>query len=199
MLNANYVKDIADFCRRNTEISARWGQPSFIFSDEELENISNFLIWRNTNKAGNIVRVDWDVCSVFSNDLALLKTLEAVAPLGIAFTEVQLQQDPTIKYSSNPKHAFRIYLKERRSDDHLQKELNDFLMQYSKSLFPCKALLDWARFDRSLSPLYSYWRYEWIKAFFFIEFDDPAMLTIIKLVFPDVMFGKLYKLEKRKK
>jgi len=198
MVNSGYCRNLEEFCERNFQISTRWGRTPHPFTESELENIGKFLTWRNYNQETTTVRTDYDVCSIFSNDIALLETLDSVNPEYLVITKVQLQSDPTVKYLDEPKHKYRIYFKEKLATKQSREEIRDLLSNHPSTLFPCKTLAYWAKYVRPVNATGSVtWRYDWVKPFFFIEYDDPCMLTVMQLVLSDTKFGKNYKLEKR--
>ena len=197
MYDSGYCKNLEEFLRKNSQISHRWGRTPHPFTNVELDSIDKFLTWRNCNQEVTTIRTDYDVCSVFSNDKALLETLESVNPEYLVITEVRLQSDPSVKYLAEPKHKYRIYFKEKLANAQTRAEIKDLLRNHSTTLFPCKPLADWAIYEdhSTNSTWYASWRYDWIKPFFFIEYGDPRMITVLQLVLSNSKFGKIYKIK----
>lgn len=159
-----------------------------------INKLSEFVEWKLLNQDKIIVRVEMETAAVFSNDLSLLKTLGSIFDL-TELTEVLVTEDPNVVTLNNPKHSFRIYLKNKIAPDEFYIELEQFLISHNKTLFPCKSLLQWI--DRNKNPRRGYqWSTRWLSSSHFIEYDDEATLTLLKLYFADV-FGKNYKVVKR--
>lgn len=156
--------------------------------------VSNFLSFRENlkkNKTGNI-RIEGNTVAVFSNDLQILQTIKTWdANVTVDFTEVILGQYSGVKYFvRQPKNNFRIYFRSKRIESTSIEQLKD-LLERQKSLKPSKCLSKWLNGKHK-----TMYRYKYLSASFFIDYDDESMLSYLALCHGD-MLGKKYKLEKR--
>jgi len=169
-----------------------------------LDSIERYLDWRNTNTKGTnkaaMIRVEGNTAGVFSNDLQLLKTLEAIAP-GIAtvdYTEVdQSVPHGTKYYVKEPKHKFRVYLKSKRVDDNWKNSMNRFIDRYKDTdtvIVPSDAFKWWLNPNKKHSGWQ--WNTHYCSSHYFLDFDDESTDTLFALMFGD-MISKRFKLEKR--
>lgn len=136
------------------------------------------------------IRIECETTAIFSNDLQFLHSLKTWAT-DIDITEVQKSNILGIKYFvKQPNHNYRIYLKSKRVENSLCKELEE-LFNKQKSLNPSRALKSWVTNERS-----SQWRSRFLSSAYFIEYDDESTLSYLALIYPDIL-GRRYKLEKR--
>ncbi len=152
-----------------------------------------WIDWKTANKDAVTIRVETNSCSVFSNDLKLLETLTKITD-SIKLTEALLTEDPSVIALNNPKHKFRVYLKNKVPSVGFHNELDEFLNIHKASLFPCKALLSWIYYTKN--PRRGMWIAKWLSNSHFIEYDDESTFTLLKLYLGNV-FGKNYKVVKR--
>lgn len=154
--------------------------------------IEKFIELKNElkkTKQGTI-RIEGDTTAVFSNDLTFLHSLQTWMN-NVDYTEVQKSQFAGIKYFVNePKYKFRIYLRSKRVESSLSKELKEFFKKQN-SLNPSKALNLWVNLMQSHQ-----WKSRFISSSYFIEYNDEATLSYLALMYPDIL-GRRYKLEKR--
>ena len=142
-----------------------------------------------TSKKGTI-RIEGDITAVFSNDLQFLHSLKTWMN-NIDFTEVQKSEFAGVKqFVNEPAHKYRIYLKSKRIDNSLCKDLRDFFIRQPK-LNPSKAFKAW--FNLTLA---NQWKSRFLSSSYFIEYDDESTLSYLALLYPDIL-GRRYKLEKR--
>ena len=147
-----------------------------------------FLNWRNANNNRDItIRVDYNMISVYGNDLEKLKTLESIGPT-VEYVEVIQMGDPDILLRHNPKHQYRTYFRSRTLSDDFHEELGKFLIAYDKSISPCGSLHKWA-FD--LNPRQN-WKKRYLEPNFFVEYDNESFQTVLALSFGKYL-GKTYK------
>lgn len=139
------------------------------------------------------VRIESDNISVFSNDLALLKTVGAVEPtVTVRFTEAVTAQFAGVKtFVREPKHKFRVYLKSMRVEAKLMQDLSD-LFKRNKGLYPSKSLVDWTINRRN----HGAYGFRYLSSAYSIDYDDESQLSYLALMHGDVL-GRRYKLEKR--
>ena len=163
-----------------------------------LETLKKFIAWRNERKIDKnaSVRVEFNTVAVFSDDLALLKTLECLGhDLVVDYTQAQTSNFLGVKtFANQPKHKYRVYLKTKMVQNNLIKDLKD-LIDRSPDLYPCPSLDYWLQSGVNQGNTNS-WRYRYTFATHFIDYDDESTLSYLALIHGDYL-GKRYKLEKR--
>jgi hypothetical protein len=168
----------------------------------DMASVERYIDWRNKAKGNKtaMIRVEGNTAGVFSNDLQLLKTLEAIAP-GIAtvdYTEVD-QSIPhgTKYYVKQPKHNYRVYLKSKRVDKAWKESLSRFIDRYKNTetvVVPSTALKWWLEPNKNSN--HWYWNDSYCSSHYFIDFDQESTDTLFALMFGD-MISRRFKLEKR--
>jgi hypothetical protein len=172
----------------------------------DLDSIEKYLEWRDANKEQSLIRSEMNSASVFSNDLALLRTLEDICPTlrgNITYTTADPSVPTGVKYFvKEPKRKFRVYLRAVRLDPGkltFRDDLKDFVLRYKNTkseMFPCSSLKNWL-FGQTTSRFgYSQWRLKYCSDHFYLEFDEPSTHALLALMFSD-MLSSHYKLEKR--
>jgi hypothetical protein len=163
---------------------------------DHLPTLKEFVKYRNQVKTDKtaMIRIEADTIAIFSNDLALLKSIEQIDPsLSYDYTEVQKSDYAGVKHFVNdPTHKYRIYLKGKRLTDDFPKELKE-LLDRMEGLYPSNALTKW------LSDAHyrvGHWQYRYANPGHFIDYDDESTLSYLMLMHGEI-FGKRYKLEKR--
>ena len=153
-----------------------------------------FINWRTKNLENISIRSERHMCSVFSNDLNMLKTLSTFMP-DVKYTEVELEGDPAVIELLNPKHKFRVYFKNKSIKySNFIPELRDFLKTHEKSVCPCRALNRWIE-DSVYGPK---WRFAWLSSSYFLEYDHESTETLMNL-FLDGYLSKTFKVVMREK
>jgi len=146
------------------------------------------------NKTG-LIRVEHNFVSVFSNDLALLKSVEDIkSDIHYDYTQVQTHNFVGVKaFVNDPEHKYRVYFKSKMNEGSFVKQLEDLLTR-TKEIYPSPSLKYWVHGyqDRSTSS----WRYRYTNANHFIDYDDESTLSYLAIMHGE-MLGKKYKLEKR--
>lgn len=151
-----------------------------------------FIHWRNNQSKDITIRIDYDMISVYGNDLFQLQTIEYVDS-NVDYSEVKLEGDPSILERNNPKHKYRTYFRCRSLQNaDLHTEMQKFLQSYEKSVYPCGALRRWAFEIKDGQN----WRKHYLEASFFVDYDTESIQTILGLTF-DNYLGKTYKVEQR--
>lgn len=168
----------------------------------DLDAIDNYLSWRH-NKKNIIIRTEGNTTAVFSNEIALLNTLEGISESvrdNMSYTEADVSCPTGIKYfTKEPRHQYRVYLRSARlGPDKLsfRDDLRDFIQRYAgtqSEMFPSYSLSKWLG-----NPLFrlSQWRQRYSFGHFYIEFDEPSTHALLALMFSDMIAAR-YKLEKR--
>lgn len=156
--------------------------------------IENFInLRKKQRKDKNFgIRIEADKAAVFSNDLAFLHEIKQWHPdINVDFTQVQTSEFSGTKYFVNePKNKYRVYLKSRRVNDEVPKDLRE-LFNRSKSLKPSKALKQWVKSEHRHA-----WKHRYCSSSYSIDYDDESTLSYLALCHGDLI-GKKYKLEKR--
>lgn len=149
------------------------------------EKISIFLALHREN---NKFRLEGNRITFFSNDLALVEQFQSLANAG-PITEAIVTHGVKL-FKNTPPAKFRSYLKTKRVEAEFRSAFVEYL-ERTDGLRPNHPFL------RCLYPLSSWgYKYIWIYDHYYIDYNDPAMLTYIHLMFPNVI-GKTYKLEKK--
>ena len=165
---------------------------------ENLEALGKFIDFRNMLKETNtgLVRIESSKISIFSNDLALLKTSETIKEdIFYDYTEVQTNNFVGIKsFVKDPKHKYRVYLRSKLIQEIFVTQLDD-LLKRSKELYPSPSLKYWLQGYNNTAPSWS-WRYRYTNCNHFIDYDDESTLSYLALMHGEFL-GKRYKLEKR--
>jgi len=180
------------------------GKPGYYDKAERAEAKANLPIlvklleWKIKAKKDkkSTIRGEHNTIAVFSNDLAYLKTLEALdASLEVDYTEVQKSEYVGVKhFVKEPKHKYRVYLKSRKIEQSFITDLKD-LLKRTKGLYPSTSLTYWIS-NHNVNQVTWSWRYRWSNPTHFIDYDDESTLSYLALMHGE-MLGKRYKLEKR--
>jgi hypothetical protein len=165
---------------------------------DNLEALGKFIDFRNMLKENNtgLVRVESNRISIFSNDLALLRTSESIKNgIFYDYTESQTNNFVGIKsFVNDPKHKYRVYLKSKMIQESFVTQLAD-LFKRSNELYPSPSLKYWLQGYNNTAPSWS-WRYRYTNCNHFIDYDDESTLSYLALMHGEFL-GKRYKLEKR--
>lgn len=196
----SFAKKPEDLRKRLASIKNSSSVQELKSARSNVELLCDFIEWRNkcTKDKTAMLRVEQNTAAVFSNDLSLLHELTKFSQHAIVdFTEARTAQYTGVKYFVNePKHKFRIYLKSKRIDSYsnFHLELND-LLERNQDLHPCPSLDIWLK-DGIYTNKHAYWRYQFTKSSYFIDYDEESTLSYLSLMY-DGILGKKYKLEKR--
>lgn len=186
------------------DLESRISNNKYKFKNANASIIKKFIDWKNTQVKGkdriNIIRLENNTASVFSNDLNNLKTLESLGCV-IEYTEIDDNIPVGIKYFVNePKYKHRIYLKSKRVSEDFITKLKNMFDRYKGTetkIVPSESLQNWLN-DRGTPSLGGWlaWKRSYCSSHFFIDYNDESFITIFALTF-DSMISKKYKLEKR--
>ena len=156
--------------------------------------IENFITLRNEQrklkKYG--IRIEHDTGAVFSNDLDFLQKIRTWHPdICVDITEVKTSEYSGVKqFVNEPKSKYRVYLKSKRVDERIPKDLGDLLNRYT-ALKPSNSLKNWVK----LEPRHA-WKNRYCSSSYSIDYDEESTLSYLALMHGDIL-GKKYKLEKR--
>lgn len=168
----------------------------------DLDCIERFIDWRNKYANPDIrsekqatIRVECSTAGVFSNDLQLLQTLEAIAGSdAVDYTEVDSTIPTGVKYfSKQPVHNYRLYLKSKRVNDKFVTDLSRFIDRYKDTdtvIVPSEALTKWLKGN------VKHWLYRYCSSHYYIEYDDESSYSLMGIMFGDMIKAR-FKLEKR--
>jgi hypothetical protein len=157
------------------------------WDEVNLDQISQFITWRNIiSKDKCMHRIQGDHVSFFSNDLALLQTLDSLDS-DVRLFEVKCYNSDFMYFKRQPKYKFRTYFKARRMPKDFSENILTLRDMYS-SLHFSKAIFN-SLFHNNWHP------YRYMHGSYFVEYDDKHMLTILAMWFPDIL-SKTYSLAK---
>lgn len=159
------------------------------YKEIDIKLIEKYLIWRSIFKDKVTFRLSQDSVSVFSNDLNILKSLNAISR-DIVIYEAQVLKTDTLFFKKTPKYTTRTYFKNKRIPNDFLDSLKTFIKNYDgkPGIFISKTLKrDF--FSRSWHP------YIYLHGSVHIDYNDDSFLSVLYMYFPG-MVGKTYKLEK---
>lgn len=206
-----YARNMTEFVERLEHLKKDavnlWTRPYYAVHTKDLKEIDLYAIekyinWRNTyftpiDKIDKkvLVRIEYNIASVFSNDLSVLKTLESIlGPGSVTYTEVDTCVPNGYKYFKNePKHKYRVYLKTKYNiDEKFREDLIKLFDRYKNTntvLVPSLALRKWLRPDKHK------WTQRHCSSHFFIDYDEESTNTLLGIMIGD-MISKRFTLQK---
>lgn len=156
--------------------------------------IENFIALRKQQRKDKNfgIRIESNISAIFSNDLAFLQNIRTWHPdIEVDITEVKTSEYSGVKhFVKEPKNKYRVYLKSKRVDDTIPKDLRELFKRYT-ALKPSKALQSWVKSDSRYT-----WKNRYCSSAYSIDYDDESTLSYLALCHGDIL-GKKYKLEKR--
>jgi len=165
------------------------------YAQYDLAAIERYYTWLDEHKehtANCMLRLEGDTMTVFSNDRALLATLNTIVLIGITQALVTVAAG-VLEFDRQPKHQYRVYFRERTPGLDKIQEIGRFLTTNQDTLFPSPAT------SRHITGE-GHGRWTWYRdkvlASHYIEYDDEGMLLLMTLAFGKYL-GKTYRLEKR--
>lgn len=168
----------------------------------DLDSLERFINWRNTyatpiDKADKqvIIRIESITAGVFSNDLKLLQTLEAIAGKdAVDYTEVDMTIPTGMKYFvKEPKYKYRVYLKSKAVKEKFVEDLKRFIDRYKDTQTTIVAS---SSLDHWLNGKVRHWMYRYCSSHYYIEYNEESTHSLIGIMFGD-MIKRRFKLEKR--
>lgn len=192
-----YTTDIESFVSRmekwRTTNRNRYGvrllddQWQEYWEEVNVDKISQFITWRNVvNKDKCLHRIQGDSVSFFSNDLALLQTLDSIDPK-LSFYQAECLSTDTMYFKNQPKYKYRTYFRAKRIPKDFSDNIRTLQGMYS-SLHFSKGIFQ-SLFHNNWHP------FRYIHGSYFVEYNDEQMITILSMWFPD-MLAKTYVLAK---
>lgn len=157
------------------------------WDEVNLDKISQLITWRNiVSKDKCLIRIQGDNVSFFSNELALLQTLDSIDN-NLSIYEAKCYEPDKMYFKKQPKYKFRTYFKARRMPKDFSENVRSLQDMY-KSINFSKGLFA-SLFHNNWHP------YRYMHGSYFVEYNDEQMLTILSMWFSDIL-GKTYSLHK---
>lgn len=163
-------------------INARWEKTK---DNIDLDQIGRYFDWRVKNKGKDYtIRIQGNLISFFSDDLALLETLETLNQ-DIVITEAKVDKADVIYFKKYPKHKFRTYFRGKKAPDNFSHDVTEFMKSYGKI----------AKISPALKRFVSDTRYyNYLHSSYYVDYNDESTLTLLYLHFGS-MLAKTYRLE----
>ena len=153
---------------------------------DDIEILINYINDFEKNNKGTI-RKEANNVTFYSNDLDLLKKAHSVTkPLKIYQADVL--PDGIKYFKRNLPANFRVHFREARVNSDIKQEILHYV-ERTDGVEASSALIRWLK-----SP--NRWSQSWCSKTYFINYNDSSHLTMMHLLFPEVI-GKNYKLEKK--
>jgi len=163
-------------------INTRWEQ---IKDNIDLDQISRYFDWRVENKDKDYtIRIQGNLISFFSHDLALLESLK-ILDQDIVLTEANVDKTDVIYFKKSPKYKFRTYFKGKKAPDGFSQDIIGFMESYGKISKICPALRRFVSDTRY---------YNYLHSSYYVDYNDESTLTLLHLHFGS-MLAKTYRLE----
>jgi len=160
------------------------------WDEVNLDQISQFITWRNVvDKTKCLHRIQGDTVSFFSNDLALLQTLDSISPQ-VILTQAECLDPDILYFKKEPKRKFRTYFRAKRMPKDFSDNVRSLSSTYPDVLHFSPALFN-ALFYKN-----HYNAYRYLHGSYYVEYNDEKMLTILAMWFPS-MLAKTYSLAKQ--
>ena len=136
----------------------------------------------------NKSRHEWRTITFYSNDIDVLNEIEQFNPNAVLY-EIKLMPTGIKTFAREPEHKYRVYMKSKQLQDETKATILDYVAKTS-NIYLSDSFVRWT--NRTF--LYPYM--QWLDKSYFIDYDDPTMLTMMHLMFSEAL-GKSFKLEKR--
>jgi hypothetical protein len=152
----------------------------------DIEILINYINDFEKNSKGTIRREGNNV-TFYSNDLDLLKKAYSVTkPLKIYQADVL---PDGIKYFKRSTPAnFRVHFREAKVNTDIKQDILSYI-ERTDGAEASSALVRWLKSSNR-------WQHSWCSKNYFINYNDSSQLTMMHLLFPEVL-GKNYKLEQQ--
>ena len=151
-----------------------------------LDDLIRYILRFEKNDKGTLRREGNNI-SFFSNDLDFLKKAPStMSPLKI--TQVSLMPSGVKYFKRTVPAPYRIYMKDARVPASLKSEIISFIEKNVGVEFSSAFGMWLHRPNR--------WDQVWCSKTFYINYTEPSQLTMMHLLFPEVI-GKNYKLEQK--
>lgn len=168
----------------------------------KMSDISNVIEWKQTVDKTKIKFVTTDnKISIYSDDHSifenLLNSVKSIHKFSTFYYVEKMKNYVSGDiYLKSPKYKFRIYLKCSNYKEEQKQKLKEFLDYYKMS--KCPSLNRWLNDIPTYNPPNSFSSYvrSWAWDYYFFEFDDESLITMISLKF-DNLIGKVCTVHKR--
>lgn len=159
-----------------------------VMTDEEydlVEELINYVVSFESSDKGTIRREGNNI-AFYSNDLSILKKAPSSVPKKIS-QAVLLPAG--VKYFKRDVPApYRVHFRESRINASIKEDILSYIEKTS-GVEGSSALMRWLKYGHR-------WAEIWSSKTHYINYTDPSQLTMMHLLFPEVI-GKNYKLEKK--
>jgi hypothetical protein len=180
-------KDIIDSFR--TEMLRYPLYTPLVMTDADYDNIEILINYINNFKKNDkgTIRREGNNITFYSNDLPLLKKVLSVdVPVKIYQAELL---PAGVKYFKRSVPApFRVHLVESKVNSEIKDDILSYI-ERTDGVEGSSALMVWLTRPHR-------WAHSWCSKTFFINYTDSSQLTMMHLLFPEVI-GKNYKLEQK--
>lgn len=159
--------------------------------DEDLLEIEKWFYWRKANPKVKL-RLDFNGCSLFSNDPAVLTGLgDLLAPESVQYHRVVGTVPDDVITLLEPKCKYRTYLRAKMLSDSNSQSLREFVERYEHIYFPSDSLLYWTKRLHNTP-----WTGNRVRETYYFEHNDDSLPLMLSLIVPSLV-RKTYKLEPR--
>jgi len=153
---------------------------------EDIEILINYINDFEKNNKGTIRREANNV-TFYSNDLDLLKKAHSVSK-PIKIYQADVLPDGVKYFKRNLPANFRVHFREAKVNTDIKQDILSYI-EKTDGLKASSSLMRWLKSS-------SRWSQAWCSKNYFINYTDSSQLTMMHLLFPEVI-GKNYKLEQQ--
>lgn len=160
------------------------------FGDKDLDNIKLLIDYQTgfTKQDKGTMRKEGNSISFFSNDLSYLEKLPAFNDNPNKITQVEVMPAGIKYFKRDIPAKYRVHFKEGKVSSELKQDILSYI-QKTENVEASSSLMVWLNRP-------NHWNTIWVSKTFFINYNDPSNLTMMHILFPEVI-GKNYKLEKK--
>lgn len=154
----------------------------------DFDQITKFFDWKNNKDSEKFMyRVQGNQVSFFSNDIELLKSLTDIDPR-CKFSMADIKETNIMYFKNEPKYKYRTFFKGRKAPADFCENIENLQKMYGDKLhFSPGMVKTMAKYQRS--------PYRYMHTSYYVDYNDPSMLTILGLWFQDIL-AKTYSLQK---
>lgn len=158
------------------------------YDNINFDQITKFFDWKNNNDPDQFMyRVSGNKVSFFSNNLDLLKTLRDVDS-SCEFSMADIKENNIMYFKNEPKYKYRTFFKGRKAPVDFTDNIENLQKMYGDKLhFSPGMVRTMGKYQRS--------PYRYMHTSYYVDYNDPSMLTILGLWFSDLL-AKTYSLQK---
>lgn len=193
-----HAKDIKDFkIKFKAAAKSPWSYIKYELKDCNLDLLERIIEFKNTYKGTNKIGLyrSSNHLAVYTSDLKIVEELHRFDS-GLKIEKAFAPPPKTMYFAKKPEFSYRVYLKSVKLHIDEIKSFIQFYETNKERLFLSASFarfLDWEG-NSFLGTIKLDYRF--LSFGFFIDYNDESTLTLLSLVFPEIL-GKTYKLEKR--